>query len=163
MSRTISIDSGAILVSVYRGAAAPSFPAEVSLAERKRVPQAPGLHQSDEGVVNRRVAVGVELAHDLADNAGALVEALVGTVSPVVHRVDNAAVHRLEAIANVRKGAPHDDTHRIVEVRALHLKLEVDLVDLVVTGIDHCVFEGGLGGAVAGLCFVSHVSFPSEM
>ena len=48
--------------------------AEVALAERERVAQAPRLHEAHEGVVDRGVAVRVELAHDLADDAGALVE-----------------------------------------------------------------------------------------
>ena len=45
-------------------------------------------------------------------------------------------MHGLEAITHVGQRAPDDDAHRIVEVRPLHLELEVDLVDLVVPGVD---------------------------
>ena len=33
------------------------------------------------------------------------------------HRVDDAALHRLEAVRDVRQGAVEDDVHRVVEVR----------------------------------------------
>ena len=110
--------------------------AEVALAERERVAQAPRLHESHERVVDRRVTVRVELAHHLADHAGALRESLVGAVAAVVHRVDHAAVHGLEAVAHLGQRAPDDDAHRVVEVRPLHLELQVDLVDLVVPGVE---------------------------
>ena len=106
--------------------------AEVALAERERVAQAPRLHEAHERVVDRRVAVRVELAHDVADDARALRERLVGAVAAVVHRVDHAAVHGLEAVAHVGQRTAHDDAHRVVEVRPLHLELQVDLVDLAV-------------------------------
>ena len=63
MSRTISMDSGAIRHSVYRGAAAGSSPgdAEVALPLHERVAQAPGLHEPHQGVVDRTVAVRVVL------------------------------------------------------------------------------------------------------
>ena len=71
----------------------------------------------------------VELPHDVADDARALRVGLVGAVAAVEHRVDHAAVHGLEPIAHVGQGAPDDDAHGVVEVRPLHLELQVDLVD----------------------------------
>ena len=111
MSRTISMASGAIRHSVYRGAAAPSLPrrAEVALPLDERVAQRPVLHEAHQGVVDRRVAVRVVLAHDVADDAAALVEAAVGAVAAVVHRVDDAAVHRLEPVAHVGQRPADDD------------------------------------------------------
>ena len=35
-------------------------------------------------------------------------------------------MHRLESVTHVGQRALHDDAHRIVEVRALHLDLQVD-------------------------------------
>ena len=105
---------------------------EVALPESERVAQRPRLDESNEGVVDRAVAVRVELPHHVADDAGALREGTVGTVAPVVHRVDHAAVHGLEPVAHVGQRAPDDHAHRVVEVAALHLELEVDLLDLVV-------------------------------
>ena len=90
--------------------------AEVALAERERVPQRPRLHEADEGVVDRRIAVRVVLTHHLADDAGALRERLVGTEPAVVHAVDHPAVHGLQSVAHIGQRAADDDRHRVVEV-----------------------------------------------
>src|SRR5690606_41179460 len=42
----------------------------------------------------------------------------------------------LEPIANLGQGSPDDHAHRVVEVGALHLQLEVDGRDLVVRRVD---------------------------
>src|SRR5262249_29582317 len=52
--------------------------------------------------------------------------AAVWPVAAVVHRVQDPHVHRLEAVTHVWQRAPDDDRHRIVDVAALHLDLEVD-------------------------------------
>ena len=106
--------------------------AEVALAVDQRVAQRPVLHEADEGVVDRGVTVRVVLTHDLADDAAALVVAAVGAVAAVVHRVDHAAVHRLEPVAHVGQRAADDDRHRVVDVAALHLGVEVDRFGAVV-------------------------------
>ena len=41
-------------------------------------------------------------------------------------------MHRLEAVTDVGQCAPDDDAHRVVEIRPLHLQLEVDLIDAAV-------------------------------
>ena len=105
--------------------------AEVALAVDQRVAQRPRLGQPDEGVVDRRVAVRVVVAHHVADDAGALDVAAVGPEAAVVHRVQDPAVHRLEPVADVGQRAADDDAHRVVEVAALHLALEVDRLDAV--------------------------------
>jgi hypothetical protein len=77
-------------------------------------------------------------AHDLADDAGALEVATVRPVAAVVHGVQHAGVHRLEAVPHIRQRAADDDRHRVVDVAALHLDLDVDRLGAVVaaTGID---------------------------
>ncbi len=104
---------------------------EVAVAVDERVPQRPRLGEADEGVVDRGVAVRVVVAHDVADDPGALEVAAVRAVAAVVHRVEHAAVHRLQAVPHVRQGAPDDDRHRVVEVAALHLHLDADRLDAV--------------------------------
>src|SRR5699024_2097876 len=53
---------------------------------------------------------------------------------PVVpHRVEDAAVHGLEAVPDVWERAPDDDAHRIVDVALLHLRLDIDRFDPVVS------------------------------
>ena len=114
-----------------RGGRVVAGAAEVALPLDERVAQAPVLDEAHEGVVDRGVAVRVVLAHDLADDAAALVEAAVGAVAAVVHRVDDPAVHRLEAVAHVGQRAAHDDAHGVLDVRPLHLGVEVDRLGAV--------------------------------
>ena len=129
--------------------------AEVALAQRQRVAQGPGLDEAHEGVVDRGVAVRVVLAHDLADDAGALGERPVRAVAAVVHRVDHAAVHGLQAVAHVGQRTADDDAHRVVEVGALHLGLQVDLLDAV---DQHVAFQYGAPRRSGGVLPGSRVS-----
>lgn len=75
-----------------------------------------------------------------------LLKPLSGAVAPVVHAVDHAAVHRLQAVPHIGQRATDDDAHRVVEVAALNLDLQVDLVDVAVV-----VVRGRVGAF-----FVSH-------
>ena len=79
--------------------------AEVAVAVDDRQPHRPGLRHPDQGVVDRAVAVRVEPAHDLADDAGALHVPAVGAQAHVGHRVEDPALHRLEAVAGVGQRA----------------------------------------------------------
>ena len=110
---------------------------EVALTERERVAQRPWLHEAHERVVDRRVTVRVVLTHHFADDARALRERLVGAETAVVHAIDHAAVHGLHAVAHIGQRTPDDDAHRIVEIAALHLGVEIDLVDAAVVVVGH--------------------------
>ena len=105
--------------------------AEVAVAVDQRHPQRPGLGQPDQRVVDRRVAVRVVVAHDVADDAGAFEVPAVGAVAPVVHRIEHPAVHRLQSVADIGQGAADDDRHRVVEIAALHLDFDADGFDAV--------------------------------
>ncbi len=108
--------------------------AEVALPVDQRISQRPRLGQADQRVVDRGVAVWVVGAHHVADDAGALEVAAVGTVATVVHRVEHPPVHRFEPVAHVRQRPGHDDGHRVVHVTALHLGLDVHRLDAVSRG-----------------------------
>ena len=103
--------------------------AEVALRIDQRVPHRPRLRHPHEGVVERRVAVRVVVAHDVADDAPALHVVAVRAEARVVHAVEDLAVHRLEPVAHVRQRPADDDRHRVVDVAALHLRLDVDRLD----------------------------------
>ena len=105
--------------------------AEVALAVDQRVAQRPRLGHPDQGVVDRRVAVRVIVAHRLGNGACGFRVAAVGPEAGVVHRVEHAAVHGLEAVANLWQRAADDHAHRVVDVAALHLLLDVDRLDAV--------------------------------
>jgi hypothetical protein len=78
------------------------------------------LGEAHEGVVDGGVAVGVVVFEHLADHAGTLVEGAVMEQALAEHRVEDAALHGLEAVAGVGEGAGHDHRHRILDVGRLH-------------------------------------------
>mmetsp|Transcript_70446 Transcript_70446/g.165983 ORF Transcript_70446/g.165983 Transcript_70446/m.165983 type:complete len:904 (-) Transcript_70446:3267-5978(-) len=100
--------------------------AKVALAVDQHVAQAEGLGHPDDGVVNRRVTVRVVFTHRLTHSLRTLAVLGVVGVAHLVHRVQHAAMNRLEAVASVRQGAPDDHAHRVIEVGAAHLLLEAD-------------------------------------
>ena len=59
------------------------------------------LAHADERVVHGLVAVGVVLAQHVADDGRALAVVPVGPQAALVHRPEDPAVHRLEAVAHV--------------------------------------------------------------
>src|SRR4051812_9711869 len=74
------------------------------------------------------------VTHHVADDPGAFHVPAVRPEATVEHRVQDLAVHRLEAIADVGERAPHDHAHRVVEVGALHFDLEADRLDAAALG-----------------------------
>jgi hypothetical protein len=100
---------------------------EVALTENQRIPQRPLLRHAHHGIVDRRVAVGVELTEHVAHDTGRLTRRFIG-IEPQfgAHVVQNTAVHGLQTVARVRQGARNDDRHRVVDVGRFHLLLDVD-------------------------------------
>jgi hypothetical protein len=70
-------------------------------------------------------------ADHVADDARGLVIRLVRVGTEFVHGEEYAAMNRLEAIANVRKGAADDHAHGVIEVALAHLVFEVDRDDFL--------------------------------
>ncbi len=100
--------------------------AEIALAVHQRIAQREILRHAHQRVVNRAVAVRMVFAEHFADHLGALDVLAVVQQSHVVHGVENAPVHRLEAVAHVGQRAPDDHRHRVVEIRSPHLVFNVD-------------------------------------
>ena len=100
--------------------------AEVALAVDHEVTQAEGLGQADHGVVDGGVAVRVVVAHDVAYDLGGLGVLFVELQAHFLHAVEDAAVHGLEAVADVGQGASDDDRHGVVEVGPAHLLFDID-------------------------------------
>ena len=95
--------------------------AEVAVTIDEREPHREVLGHTDHGVIDGGVAVGVVLAHDLADRPRRLLVRLGGDDARLVHGVEDSAVDRLETVAHVGEGAGHDDRHRVLEEGLLHL------------------------------------------
>ena len=66
--------------------------------------QTEGLGHPDQRVVDGQVPMGVELGHGLARDLGAFHVRPVGPVVLDVHRVEDPAVDRLQAVTGVREG-----------------------------------------------------------
>jgi len=76
--------------------------AEIALAVDQRVALGEILRQADEGVVDGDLAMRVELADDVADDARALLVACRGIEAELLHRVEDAAMDRLQPVAHIR-------------------------------------------------------------
>ena len=68
----------------------------------------------------------VIVAHRLGHRTSRFCRAAVGAETRVIHRIEHPAVHGLETVAHLRERAAHDHAHRVVDVAALHLLLDVD-------------------------------------
>src|SRR5687768_9921813 len=70
------------------------------------------------------------LAQYLANDTRAFLVRAVGTDAHVVHRVQDTAVNRLQAVARIRQRAGDNYAHRVIEVAAAHLLIDVDRANL---------------------------------
>ena len=98
---------------------------EVALPVHQQVAHRERLGHAHDGVVDRRVAVRVVLADDVADDAGGLLVGLGVVVAQFPHGVQDPPVHGLQAVPHVRQGATHDDAHGVVQIGLTHLVFEV--------------------------------------
>ena len=113
------------------GACAPEIPVTVDQGE----PEAEVLHHAHQCVVDGQVTMGVIRTHDLAHDLGAFRVGPVGSKVLIVHRVEDPAVDRLQPVPHVGQGPLHDDGHRVLEERALHLLLDLDRFDRAADGL----------------------------
>ncbi len=95
--------------------------AEIALPVDQHQAHGEVLRHAHQRVVDRLVAVRVIFAHHVADHARRFHVFLVGRMALLVHRVENAPVHRLEAVARIGQRPRHDHAHRVIEIAALHL------------------------------------------
>ena len=113
----------------HRGGAVAVERAEVARAVDQRIAQREGLRHAHQRFVERGVAVRVEAAHDVADDLRALPVLDVGGQVLLPHRVEDAALDRLQAVAHVGQRARGDDRQRVVEVARLRRLVQRDLLD----------------------------------
>ena len=104
--------------------------AEVTLTIDQRDSHRPALRHSRKGVVNRLVAVRVILTHDVTDDAARLAIRPAGDIARLLAGVEDSAVDRLQAVANVGQRPADDHAHRVIEVAGLHLVNDGDRGDV---------------------------------
>src|SRR5690606_7483831 len=68
-------------------------------------------------------------ADDVADRPRGLLVLGAGIQAQLAHRVDDAALDRLQAVADVGQRPVEDDVHRVVEVGLLRERTKRDLLD----------------------------------
>ena len=120
--------------------------AEVAVPVDRGQPHRPRLRQPHEGVVDGAVAVGVQPAHHLADDAGALDVAAVGSQAHVGHRVEDPPLDGLQPVAGVGERARVDDRVGVLEEGGPHLVAHVGLDDVLDEVVGE-VLPGGVPGA----------------
>ena len=108
---TLGVAHGGRAVAVERTKVAKAFHERV--AERER------LGQPDERVVDRGVTVRMKAAHHVAHDLGALPGFRAARQSLLPHGVEDAPLHRLQAVPDVRQRARRDHRQRVVEVARL--------------------------------------------
>ena len=139
--------------------------AEIALPVHERIADGEILRETYERVVDRLVAVRMEIPHHLADHLGGLLVATGRQEPHLAHRVDDAPMHRLQPVAHVRQRAVHDGGERIGEIALLERRPEIDRDDLAARAVlatfrrnhsfshDGCLalpspLRGGVGGGV---------------
>ena len=50
-----------------------------------------------------------------------------GCQAKFVHSIQYSPMDRLETVPHIRQGTRHDNGHRIVDIRCLHLRLDIHL------------------------------------
>ena len=87
------------------------------------------LGHAHQRVVDGGVPVGVIFAQHLAHHTGAFAVRPLCSEAQLIHRIKDAAMHGLEAIASIRQRPAHDHAHRVLQVGARHLVAQVGLDD----------------------------------
>ena len=110
--------------------------AEIALPVDQWVAVGKGLRHQHHGIVAGRFAVRVELADHVADGARSLLGLCLRRQVELRHGVNDAALHRLEAVADVRQGAIEYDVHGVGQVGPFGVRLERKPLHAVVRGQD---------------------------
>ncbi len=103
--------------------------AEVALAVDELVAHRPILGHADEGGVDDGFAVGVVVARSVAGDLGAFTMFRAWSELEVVHGDEDAALRRLEAVADVGERAVHDGGHGVGEVAFLEFVFDLEVGD----------------------------------
>ena len=99
---------------------------EVALTVDQYITHGEVLRHADDGVVNGYIAVGVVFTDNVADDTRRFFIGGIPVVFQLVHRVQHAAVYRLETVADIRQGSTHNHAHGVIEVALAHFVFKAD-------------------------------------
>ena len=136
-------------VAIGRGVIAVDI-AEIALAVDQRIARGKILREPHQRVIDRLIAVRMEIAHHVADDLCRFLECRAGIEAQQPHAVENAPVHRLEPVARIRQRAMHDGGERVSEIALLERLAQRDFLDPARIGGNHFLVHGGQ--ALARLC-----------
>src|SRR4029079_11925840 len=108
--------------------------AELALPTPQRITLRKILRETNERVVDRLVAVRMELADDVADDAGAFLEGRPWVETQQLHGVQQPSMNRLESVARVRERAAGDGRERVLQIALFQRFAQRNLFDIVVAG-----------------------------
>ncbi len=97
---------------------------KISLAIHQGIAHGKILGHADNGVIHRRVAVGMILTNDITHHTGGFLIRFIPVVVQLTHGKKHPAMNRFEAIPDIGKGPADDDAHGIFEIGLLHLLLD---------------------------------------
>ena len=94
---------------------------EVPLAVDQRIAHAEILRQTHHRIVHGIVAVWMVVRQHIPDNVGGFFVRTIRRHIGFIHRIEDAAMDRLETVAHIRQRTAGDDAHRIINEGFLHL------------------------------------------
>ena len=65
--------------------------------------------------------MGMVFTDHVTDDTRRFAIGLVGRVAVFIHRIENAPMHGLQAVAHIGERTRHDHAHRVIKIAALHL------------------------------------------
>src|SRR5690606_9456199 len=102
---------------------------EVALAVDQQVAQREWLGHTDDGVVNRRVAVRVVFTDHVTHDTGRLLVRLVPVVTQFAHGKQHTAMHGFQTVSRIRQRPSDDYAHGVVEIGLLEFVFDIDRED----------------------------------
>ena len=124
--------------------------AEIAIALDQRVAQAERLGHPHQGVVDRLVAVGMVGLHHLTHHGRRLdVPAVRREVQVRPHRVQDAPLHRLQAVADIGQGSRGDHAERVIEIARPRRLRQRNILHERVTPRPSVLAPGLPGGSVS--------------
>ena len=133
------------------GGGIPVHGTEVAVAVYQHIAHGEVLGQTDHGVIDAGVSVGVVLAQHLAYGGGGLLKGFVGGQAVLVHGIEDPAVDGFQAVPHIRQGPAYNDAHGVFDVGFLHLVHQSGLRD-------HLVWKGDILGFIVSVMRHQRVS-----